>query len=80
MIVELHEGAAEDLQAAIGWYESKAPRAGYELEAEVDATMDRIAELPLAWPPATGTGRTASRGRVLRRSGGSGAIAFDLHV
>jgi len=51
VIVELHEGTAEDLEAAIGWYESKAPGFGYELEAEVDAAMDRIGELPLAWPP-----------------------------
>jgi toxin ParE1/3/4 len=51
VIVELHEDAAADLEAAIGWYESKAPGLGYELEAEVDAAMDRITEFPLAWPP-----------------------------
>jgi plasmid stabilization system protein ParE len=51
VIVELHDDAAADLEAAIDWYESKAAGFGYELEAEVDAAMDRIAELPLAWPP-----------------------------
>lgn len=51
MIVELHEDAAMDLEAAIGWYESQGRGLGHELEAEVDAAMDRIAELPLAWPP-----------------------------
>lgn len=57
MIVELHEDAATDLEAAIEWYEAKARGFGFELEAEVDAAMDRIAELPRAWPPWRGDSR-----------------------
>lgn len=51
MIVELHEDAAADLEAAIDWYDSEGPGTGRQLEDEVDAAMDRIAEFPLAWPP-----------------------------
>lgn len=64
MIVELHEEAAGDLEAAVDWYEATAPGLGWELEAEVDAAMDRIAELPRAWPPW----RRDPRFRVIRVS------------
>ncbi len=39
-----------ELEAAIDWYDDRRSGLGLEFELEIDAAMDRIEELPRAWP------------------------------
>lgn len=50
MNVELHHEAMVELEAAVDWYDDRRPGLGLEFELEIDAAMDRIEELPRAWP------------------------------
>ena len=66
--VRIHPEAAEELDAAIAWYEQGGPQRGAEFEAAVDSLIDRC----LDWPhsgkvvPVLGTERVFRHARVPR--------------
>lgn len=48
MNVEIHYEAMAELEAAVDWYDARRLGLGLEFELEIDAAMNRIAELPRA--------------------------------
>ena len=48
--VELHPEAAQELEQAIGWYNSQSRALGLELLGEFDHAIDMICDRTLAWP------------------------------
>lgn len=49
--VELDPEAADELQDAIRFLESRRPDTGYEFEADVQAALDLIGKQPKAFSP-----------------------------
>ena len=49
MIITLHEEALNEFDAAVAYYEEKEPGLGLEFADEVEATIRKIVEHPIAW-------------------------------
>ena len=48
--IEYHEGAAEDVRQAFGWYEERSPRAALDFVDELNLAATIISKGPDRWP------------------------------
>ena len=54
MMLSFHPEADEEFRAAIDYYESLEPGLGEAFYLEIRAAIERILQLPTAWPTLTG--------------------------
>jgi plasmid stabilization system protein ParE len=59
----LHPAAAEELSAAIEWYNTNAVGLGSEFLAEIEEAIDRIISFPQLWPQVKNSYRRCLTGR-----------------
>lgn len=58
-----HPEAETEFFAAIDWYEARSTGLGVDFAAEIYATVQRAASMPLAWPRIDGDVRRALANR-----------------
>ena len=50
MTFSFHPAAAEEFEAAVAWYEERAPGLGLDFATEVRAAIRLVLTMPFAWP------------------------------
>lgn len=48
--VRFHEAASAEAEAAVRWYNERVPGLGDDFRVELVRGVERIIEMPLAWP------------------------------
>ncbi|MFZ5889567.1 MAG: type II toxin-antitoxin system RelE/ParE family toxin [Myxococcota bacterium] len=52
-LVRFHRAATDEAEEAIRWYNKRVPGLGDDFRVELLSGVERIIELPLAWPVST---------------------------